>query len=494
MATERDWKKVAKRGREDLFFFTHSILGYDKLCDFQKEWCEWITDFSRLKKMRLEPRLTFKSTIFTIAFPLWCIIQRVPIIRGVKGCNLRILIGHSVEARSKDFLREIDSHIMTNPIFRECYGDLFSDEKWTETQKTIATRTVQRKEPTFQVIGKSGELTSAHYDIAILDDMVTKKDRDSAAERRDTKNFVQDLVSLVHSDGLIVFVGTHWHFEDQYMHIMNELNQELEAIGLEPYDIISHGGYLEDGITPRYPELLDKKELDRLLVEKGSHDFWAQIGNKPVPPEGQLFPEEELKFFNIQDLPERHLLRFYGYSDPSLGKSSRADYSTIVVIAQHKINNTLFLLEGDLKVRTTEVLKKDIVKIFSKYEFNTYGFETNGFQDETRKEAEKELSKEGYPIAMKRIENMGDKMARIQAAESRIKGVHFRMDYRTAYPDFMRTLFLWPDVGRDDGPDSLEGILQIVKKVNEHTKAVSDANTIDAHHKGFAANLITAEF
>ena len=296
-------KEVARRGREDLFYFAFHILGYNRLEHFQKEWCDWACDFSKLRKVRLEPRETFKSTLFTIAFPLWCVIQTKEVVRGVKGFDLRILIAHSVEGRAKDILREIDGHIRGNPRFRECYGELFSPDKWSETQKTISTRKRQRKEPTFQVVGKSGELTSAHYEMAIIDDLVTKKDRDSPAERRDTRNFARDLVSLVERGGLIFFVGTHWHYEDHYMYIINELNEELRSVGEEPYEVVSHSVFLEDGVTPRYPELISDKDIERIKVEKGSHDFWAQYGNSPVPPEGRLFPIEELVFFDINDLP-----------------------------------------------------------------------------------------------------------------------------------------------------------------------------------------------
>ena len=491
-----DWDAMARRGREDPFFFAYNILGYDKLEPFHAEWLKWATDFSSLRKIALEPRGSFKSTLFTITLPLFYIIQKDPVIRGITGNNLRMLIAHSVEARARDFLREIDAHLRRNPIFIQCYGELADDTtegKWTETQKTIRTRTQHRKEPTFQAIGKSGELTSAHYDMVFIDDIVTKKDRDSQAEREDTKNFCRDLVSLVHTDGLVFFTGTHWHFEDQYKYVIEELNRELEDIGETTYQIRSNSVFMDDDITPRYPALLGTREIEKLKVEKGTHDFWAQYGNKPVPPQSQIFNENDFQYYDIEELPPRYRLRVYGYCDPSLGKSLKGCPSVIVTVAQDKVENTLWLVHADVKVRSTEDLKQDIVEAFKRYDYDTFGFEIVGFQDETRKDAEKMLARQYKPVAFRQIDNRGDKMARIQGAEGRIKAVKLRVDWNRAYREAMDQLFHFPSTYMDF-PDAFEGVLQLVQTASLFANEIVEINTIEAIYQGPAALVAAAEF
>ena len=285
-----NWQAAAESARGDLFEFAFRILGYEKLLPgIHREWSQWTTDLTQLRKLRLEPRDTYKSTVFTIAFPLWLLVQNKPIIRGIEGQNLRILIANAVEDRARDFLREIDGHIRRNDIFRRCFGNLHSPSKWSESQKTIATRTINRKEPSLQAIGKGGQLVSAHYDVAIVDDLVNDEDRDSPATRETTKRWLRDLVSLVHQDGLILIVGTRWHYEDLYHHLIEELNPELIACGQLPYQVVSEGCYLVDG-SPRFAQIgLTADRLERLKVEKGSLDFAAQYENLPLPPGSQVF-------------------------------------------------------------------------------------------------------------------------------------------------------------------------------------------------------------
>ena len=50
-----NWATTAESGREDLFDFAFDILGYDKLHPkIHREWCDWATDLSQLRKLRLE--------------------------------------------------------------------------------------------------------------------------------------------------------------------------------------------------------------------------------------------------------------------------------------------------------------------------------------------------------------------------------------------------------------------------------------------------------
>ena len=486
--------EMAERGRQDLFFFAFNILGYDKLRPLHRRWCKWAMQ-SAHRRVRLAPRDTYKSTIFTIAFPLWLLIQTRPIIRGVKGCDLRILIANAVDSRARDFLAEIDGHMANNEIFRNCYGDLVgSGERWTQSQKTIATRKINRKEPSLQSVGKGGQLTSAHYDVAIVDDIVNNKDRDAAGAREGTKRWVRDLVSLVHQDGLILFVGTHWHYEDHYYYILEELNKALEAIGEEPYEVIIESAERADG-SPSMPDILPAPQLERLKIEKGSYDYAAQYLNKPVPPDSQLFRLEDLQFFDPPDLRDQaQKLDYYGFCDPSLGKTKRSDFSSILSLARNRTTGQLFLDMADLKRRSTDKIGKDIVQAFYLYPFKVFGYESNGFQDDARKEVQRKLAERGINIALKAVENMGDKVARIQAAEFKIKAVRFRSDWQKAYPELIRQLTQFPDGMNDDGPDGLECVLRLVPQSGATLESALDMLARQGRHTGIGASVLKESF
>ena len=58
-------------GRDSLFDFAHDILGYDKMRrELHGPWCEWAQDMSVLRKVRLAPRGSYKTSLLTVSFAL----------------------------------------------------------------------------------------------------------------------------------------------------------------------------------------------------------------------------------------------------------------------------------------------------------------------------------------------------------------------------------------------------------------------------------------
>src|SRR5712671_860906 len=108
----REEKK--ERGLKDLFFFAKYILGYEQLEEQpHRGLCDTLISPVK-RKLILEPRNSFKSTIATIAFCVWKI---------TKFPEIRILIDSQDLTNSKKFLSEIKGHFETNDEFRMLYGD-----------------------------------------------------------------------------------------------------------------------------------------------------------------------------------------------------------------------------------------------------------------------------------------------------------------------------------------------------------------------------------
>lgn len=489
----KDWPTCAAAGRQDFYAFCVYILGYDKLQeDIHRKWCRRATDFNQLRRLYLEPRETYKSTVYTIGLSLWMLVQTEPVVRGITGNNLRILIANAVASKALDFAREIDGHLRRNPFFKVCYGDLHNRGQWTGSQKTIASRTLNRKEPSLQTIGKGGQLTSAHYDVAIIDDIVNERDRDSYTERERTQRWVRDLLSLVHPDGLVEFLGTRWAYEDVYYHIMYELNTELIVGGQRPYEVVSEGCYLEDGITPRFPTILDADKLERLKIEKGSFEFASQYRNEPMPPEAQIFRERELQYFDLEEVPGE--CDVIGYCDPALGKTETACFSAIMTVYRARDTGVCYLMDADLARRPTEQLETDVLHLFQAHRYTKFGFECNGFQDETRKNCERRLAKEYQPFAMRSVIHGGDKVQRIQAAEPVIKACRFRRDWRAVYPELMRQLTQFPNGNFVDGPDALEGVLTLDRQRPGEDRKIAESNQAARSKKGIGSSIMRQEW
>lgn len=65
-------------------------------------------------------------------------------------------------------------------------------------------------------MGIGGSVTGKHYDVIFTDDIITPRDRVSAAERRRTSLFYQELQNIRNRGGRIVNTGTPWHKDDTF--------------------------------------------------------------------------------------------------------------------------------------------------------------------------------------------------------------------------------------------------------------------------------------
>lgn len=162
----------------DFFNFTKYLLGYDRLNDVHKEWAKEV-DTTHRRKLFLKPRGTYKSTIYTIAYPIW---------KLVNNPNERILIANATSDNAEAFLREITTHLLRNQRFKDVFGNLIDGNTSKVSSVTLKSRTAFNKEPSISTVGVLGNLVSAHYSTIICDDLCNDKDRESESIREKKKH------------------------------------------------------------------------------------------------------------------------------------------------------------------------------------------------------------------------------------------------------------------------------------------------------------------
>jgi predicted phage terminase large subunit-like protein len=473
---------VAERGRRDLYFFSKVICGYGELGIEHKKWCEWLQT-STPRKLRLAPRQTFKSTIHSICYPLWLLVNDREIVRGVKGCDLRIAIASATDPLARSLMREVDGIVLRNELFRRCYGALESN-RWSEGDKFISTRKINSKEPTISSLSVGSKMVSSHYDLLVIDDLADQTSRDSSLAREACIQWLRDASSMLMADGQIVMVGTRQSDGDLYHHVTDELNPQLKAAGKPAWDVISEGAYLDDGIAPRYPEQLDAYTLENLKIQIGSFSFASQYENQPIPGDALLFKPEQLSFYDL--LPDD--LEYFGACDPSLGASSKSDMSCVVTIGKSQTGE-IYLVDVLLERLPPSRLRQKIVQLFSRYTYNRFGGEEVAFQSILWDDLEQDLKKAGHPHRIKRIKNTSNKIGRIQASEPQILACRYPSDLSTRWREAYHQLTTCPHSKHDDFPDALQMALSLVGTgiSREAMDRLRAANSIHAHHVGTGA-------
>jgi hypothetical protein len=331
-------EKKRRLALSNFFYFCKYVLGYLDMAEMHEELCSFVVRKNKWgryspRKLVLEPRGTFKSSIVTISYPLW---------RVVQNPNLRVLIDSEDFSKSKAFSRAIKDHVVGNAEFRRLFGALDAKKNsttWTQAEWNVSTRTSATKETTFSCAGVDITKVSMHYDLIICDDLVSDRNVTTLAQMEKVIQHYKLLLSLLEPDGELIFIGTRWDDGDLYGHLI-ETDERRERRGRRPvFRKLIRAAYDEEG-TLLFPERLTKAFLDAQKRAQGSAIFSAQYLNDPVGGGEAPFKKEWIKYFD--ELPQTN---FSGsiIVDPALGKntskSKKRDQTAMAVVLVDPFKN-----------------------------------------------------------------------------------------------------------------------------------------------------------
>jgi len=124
-----------------------------------------LQDYGRnTRRLVVLPRTWFKSTVASIAYPIW---------RAINNPNVRILIAQNTMTNAKKKISSIKSIFETNKLLRALFPEILpkGDRPWSAECLTL-NRTLAAPEGTFEPAGTGTAITSRHYDDVIEDDTV----------------------------------------------------------------------------------------------------------------------------------------------------------------------------------------------------------------------------------------------------------------------------------------------------------------------------------
>lgn len=189
--------------------FVRGVLGYE-FTGFQARWFRLQLDNRRT--MILAPRGHGKSTICTVAYVLWKLLQ---------NRDARILIVSNTADQADALLGEMKLQAETSEPLRQLFGDLRGG-LWRANKLTVAGRKGIFKEASVTSIGVEGAVISRHYDVIILDDVVDEENASSANARRKLRNwYAKVLLPCLEPGGELHVLGTRYHPRDLYAGMMD---------------------------------------------------------------------------------------------------------------------------------------------------------------------------------------------------------------------------------------------------------------------------------
>lgn len=190
------------------------LLGYSLMVpDLHGHMCEVLCS-DRPNKLLCVPRGTFKSSIASVAYPIWRILHNP---------NIRIMIDSELYTNATNYLREIKAQFETNERLIKLFGN-YTGGVWNESEIIVSKRTNIKKEPTIVASGIGAGKTGQHYDLIIGDDLSSTQNVRTPELAEKTVTHYRLYTSLLDPGGEKVIIGTRYSEIDIIGHIIqNEL-------------------------------------------------------------------------------------------------------------------------------------------------------------------------------------------------------------------------------------------------------------------------------
>ena len=370
---------------QDFITFVKVVAPYNVMGSCHEELCKFLTN-PELKPYRLVlyPRGHRKS-FYAAMYACW---------RIVVDPSISIVYLSATSDLAESQLRTIKA-TLDSPIVRKLWPDLVNvdegkREKWTTTEICVddpRRKAEGTRDSTVKAGGLTTNITGAHCDLIILDDMVVPKNNTEEGRRQVMSQYSQ-LQSILNPGGAILAVGTRYHPKDIYATMQETVeeiyNDEGELIGKEPqWDILQrsveeNGEFLwnrqkrKDGKYYGF----DFKELSRIkagYVDKSQ--FYAQYYNDPNDEGSALITGDMFMYYNrdhlytkagiyyIKDRP----LNVYAAIDFAFSIANRADSSAIVVVGVDSDNNRYVLDIDRFKTDRIQEYYNHVIALHQKY-------------------------------------------------------------------------------------------------------------------------------
>ncbi|MBU9714429.1 phage terminase large subunit [Evansella tamaricis] len=389
------------------------------------------------------PRSHGKSTISSLAIPAWAAVYQR------KSYILFISANGDISA---NFLTKIQ-RMLESPEVIEDFG-IQRDKKRTWNADGLETIHGVWVACSGWQSGLRGLNKNTRPDLIILDDLEDKKVMESESLQKKLEGAFRDEISrLGFYKTDMFYIGTLLSQNSLLARVMNEpswktlfyqcvksfpKNEHLWDEWRSIYRNLENPNRMDDAYSfycenkeamldgvevlweGRFPEneVKYKGAYYNIMLEReksGEAAFWKEDQNQPTSSENYIL--KSLQTF--ETLPRLDEMEVVLGVDPSMGKTSKADYSALCVLAKHKQTTRKYVIDGQLhKVPPNELIKM-IIDLCKKYpSITTIGFESVLFQEYIADDLRQKLKEEEmYHVLVKNVKPRTNKHARIMNLE-----------------------------------------------------------------------------
>lgn len=216
-------KKILTMLKNEPYLFGRQ-LGFTKLTPLNNEWIKEIVYGTQDYTLQAH-RGSYKTTSVSVGLTIKLILFP----------NKKIKFYRKNDSAVKEIVHQVSmmlKHPLTRAIVYKLYGVKL--QLTVDSAYEISTNLSNDPRGTAQLSasGIKASQTGQHYDEIFTDDIVTKEDRYSRADREATKTSYFELVNVVNPEGRIFNSGTPWHKEDAFMIMPEPVRYDCYTTGL----------------------------------------------------------------------------------------------------------------------------------------------------------------------------------------------------------------------------------------------------------------------
>lgn len=239
-------------------------------------------------KLQLWPRGSFKSAVFNVAMACWEI---------ARNPNIRIVVCSETGKQARKFVKQA-MKIIDSEWFRERFG-VHKGKDWKDGsgEFTSALRTDKHtKEPTLLAAGAGEVWTGSHWDLVIMDDVVSGENTRTAEALESMFEWFSEILAQLDPGCRILMIGTLHHFADLYCRILK--TKEMRDL----FETSIHGWKNQDG-SLFFPGRLTNAFIAQQKALMSSRKFACFYENKPTLDEERIFRPEYFRVIEDRDVP-----------------------------------------------------------------------------------------------------------------------------------------------------------------------------------------------
>ncbi len=382
-----------KLARESLYWFFHLYFGENAqypTADFQKEIYLLLENPEVKHAVVVAFRGSGKSTITTLAYPIWAILG--------KPENKFVLILSQTQPLARMHLQNIKRTFEGNELLRNDFGPVNeTSDEWGSTSLVIPKYNARiSTASTDQSI--RGIRHGAHRPDLIIADDVEDMNSVQTQEGRDRTFdwFVSEVIPAGDKETKIVNIGNLLHEDSLLMRLKDRIGSGKLNGEYREYPIV---GEDKEILWPgKYPNIESITEQQNKTIDERS--WQREYCLKIIASEGQLINPEWLNYYDDLVSPSHSAFSHAAFAvDLAIAQGSNSDYTAIVAAyvlhdAHDKIS--IFILPEPINERmefptTVEKIKMLDKTLLPRHRVECY-VESNGFQESVVQQ----LKNEGY--------------------------------------------------------------------------------------------------